>query len=123
MQKQFILRSETTGNIALHETFSNSILSLCGCLEQKQLHCSSLLYGNISGNHKGVLSLLKNTSPHSIFEHCHCHLLQLACVQAANSVRGIKYVYTILTSLCKLFHYSPKRTECLKEIEYVFNLL
>jgi len=32
-------------------------------------------------------------SPHSIFVHWHCHLLQLACVQAANNTQGIKHVY------------------------------
>ena len=31
------------------------------------------------------------------------HLLQLACVQAANSTTGIKHVYTTLTSLWKYF--------------------
>ena len=43
-------------------------------------------------------------SPHSIFVHCHCYLLQLACVQAANSTQGIKHVYTTLATLWKYFH-------------------
>ena len=52
-----------------------------------------------SGKHNGVQTLLKSNSPHSIFVHCHCHLLQLACVQAANSTPGIKHVYSTLTTL------------------------
>ena len=53
-----------------------------------------------SGKHKGVQSLLKKNSPHALYVHCHCHLLQLAsCVQAANNTAGIKHVYTTLTSL------------------------
>jgi len=54
--------------------------------------------------------------------HCHYHLLQLAYVQAANNTQGIKHVYTTLTTLCKYFHYSPKRAECLKEIQRVLEM-
>jgi len=46
-----------------------------------------------SSRHNGVQA--KN-SPHSSFVHCHCHLLQLTCVQAANNTQGIKHVYSIL---------------------------
>ena len=45
------------------------------------------------------------------------HLLQLACVQAANSTNGIKHVYVTLTALWKFFHYSPKRAESLKMVQ------
>ena len=65
---------------------------------------------------------MKNNSPHALFVHCHCHLLQLACVQAANRTPGIKHIYTTLTNLWKFFHYSPKRSECLKEVQKVQNL-
>lgn len=75
-----------------------------------------------SGKHNGVQALLKRNSPHSIFVHCHCHLLQLACVQVANSTHGIKHVYTTLTSLWKYFHYSPKQAECLREIQRVLDM-
>ena len=75
-----------------------------------------------SGKHKGVQSLLKKNSPHAGFAHCHCHLLQLACVQAANNINGIKHVYVTLTSLWKFFHYSPKRAKCLKEVQRVLDL-
>ena len=46
----------------------------------------------LSGKRNGVQSLLKKNSPHSLYVHCHCHLLQLACVQAANHTPGIKHV-------------------------------
>ena len=48
-------------------------------------------------------------SPHVLFVHCHCHVLQLASVQAANATPGIKSVYTTLMTLWKFSHYSPKR--------------
>ena len=49
-------------------------------------------------------------------------MLQLACVQAANSTSGIKHVYATLATLWKYFHYSPKRAESLKEIQHVLDL-
>ena len=75
-----------------------------------------------SGKRNGVQSLLKKNSPHALYVHCHCHLLQLACVQAANHTPGIKHVYTTLTTLWKYFHYSPKRTERLKAVQRVLDL-
>ena len=58
----------------------------------------------------------------AIFVHCHCQLLQLACVQAASHTEGIKHVYITLITLWKFFHYSPKRSENLKEVQRAFNL-
>ena len=75
-----------------------------------------------SGKRNGVQSLLKKNFPHALYVHCHCHLLQLACVQAANHTPGIKHVYTTLTTLWKYFHYSPKRTERLKAVQRVLDL-
>ena len=75
-----------------------------------------------SGKRNGVHSLLKKNFPHALYVHCHCHLLQLACVQAANHTRGIKHVYTTLTTLWKYFHYFPKRTERLKVVQRVLDL-
>ena len=88
----------------------------------------NLLLGNIvgmgsdgaatfSGKKTGVQARLKKHAPHAVFVHC--HMLQLACVQAANSTKGIKHVSTTLTTLWKYFHYSPKRAESLKEIQHV----
>ena len=70
----------------------------------------------------GVQARLKKHSPHALFVHCHCHMLQLACVQAANSTPGIKHVYITLTTLRKYFHYSPKRAASLKAIQNVLEL-
>ena len=38
----------------------------------------------------GVQARPKKHAPHAVFVHC--HLLQLACVQAANSTTGIKHI-------------------------------
>ena len=102
--------------------------TLVDCLKVKGVQISKLIgmgfdgAATFSGKHKGVQTLLKGNSPHSIFVHCHCHLLQLACVQAANSTPGIKHVYITLTTLWKFFQYSPKRAECLKAVQQVLNM-
>ena len=63
---------------------------------------------------------MKKNSPHAI--SVHCHLLQLACLQAANHTEEIKHVDITLITLWKFFHYSPKRSENLEEVQRVLNL-
>ena len=75
-----------------------------------------------SGKKSGVQTRLKNLSPHAIYLHCRNHILQLACVQAANTIPSIKKVYSNFTSLWKLFYYSPKKAEKLKEVQNVLDL-
>jgi len=73
--------------------------TLTDCMRKKGLVIGNVGFdeaATFSGKHNGVQN--KN-SPHSIFVHCHCHLLQLAYVQAANNAQGIKHVYTTLTTL------------------------
>ena len=41
-----------------------------------------------SGDKTGVQRRLKELSPHALFVHCHCHVFQLANVQAANATPG-----------------------------------
>ena len=71
-----------------------------------------------SGDKAGVQRRLKELSPHALFVHCHCHVLQLASVQTDNAIPGIKqHVYTTLMMLWKFFHYSPKHAESLRDSE------
>ena len=49
-----------------------------------------------SGDKTRIQRRLKVLSPHALFVHCRCHVLQLASVQAANAIAGIKHVYTTL---------------------------
>ena len=74
------------------------------------------------GDKTGFQRRLKELSPHALFVHCRCHVLQLASVQAANTTLGVKHVYTTLMTLWKFFHYSPKRAESLKGIQKVLDL-
>ena len=61
-------------------------------LKEKNIRISNLMGMELDGaatfseKHKGVRSPLKMNSPPAVFVHCHCHLLQLACVQVANII-------------------------------------
>ena len=98
------------------------------CIEDKTLQVDNIIEmgfdgaATFSGKKTGVQARLKKHAPHAVFVRCHCHLLQLACVQAANSTTGIKHGYTTLTTLWKYFYYSSKRAEYLKEFQHVLNL-
>ena len=57
-----------------------------------------------------------------MFVHCHCYLIQRACVQVVNATSVIKHIYVIHTTLWKIFHYSPKQAESIKEVLRVLDL-
>ena len=60
--------------------------------------------------------------PHALFVHCHCHMLQLACVQTANSTTGIKHVYITFDHSLEVLSLLSKRVKRLKEIQPVLEL-
>ena len=101
--------------------------ALVECLKSKNIQLSNLIgmgfYGaaTFSGKKSGVQARMKKHSPHALFVHCHCHQLQLACVQAANGTTGIEHVYVTLTTLWKLFYYLRKRAQSLKEVQKVLD--
>ena len=115
--------------IHLCQANAESIYSaLVECLKEKKLQISKIVGMGFDGastfsrKRTGVQTRIKKLAPHALFLHCHCHLLQLACVQAANSTAGIKHVYVSLMALWKYFHYSPKRAESLKAVQSVLDL-
>ena len=115
--------------LPLKKTNAESITTvLMDYLVQKELSLSCLVgmgfdgAATFSGRTTGVQARIKKHSPFALYVHCHCHLLQLACIQAANQTPGIEHVYTTVSSLWKFFHYSPKRSQSLKEIQSVLNL-
>ena len=115
--------------VHLKQANAESIYSaLVECLKEKNLQMSKIVgmgfdgASTFSGKKTGVQTRIKKLAPHALFVHCHCHLLQLACVQVANSTNGIKHVYVTLTVLWKFFHYSPKRAESLKMVLQVLHL-
>ena len=53
---------------------------------------------------------------HSIYIHCRCHQLQLACVNAAKSVNP---VYRVQSNIWKLFYYSPKKASVFRDVQAI----
>ena len=113
----------------LKQANAESIYSaLVECLKEKNLQISNVVgmgfdgAAAFSGKKTGVQAKIKKVAPHAFFVHCHCHMLQLACVQAANATLRIKHVYVTLIALWKFFHYSPKRAESLKAVQNVLDL-
>ena len=70
----------------------------------------------------GVQKRMRVHAPHAIYIHFSCRHLQLASVQAAESIPEIKNVFVVMVNLWKFFFYSPKRVESLKEIQCALNL-
>lgn len=88
--------------IPLKKADAESIyMALVKCLKDKNLQIGSIIRmgfdgaATFSGKKTGVQARLKKHASHAVFVHCHCHILQLACVQASNSTNGIKNVYII----------------------------
>ena len=65
---------------------------------------------------------MRTLAAHSFYIHCACHRLQLASMQAANSVPEIKKMFGTLGNIWKLFFYSPKKAESLKAVQSVLKL-
>ena len=100
--------------LPMKRTDAESIYSaLVECLKSKNIQLSNLIgmgfdgAATLSGKKSGVQARMKKYPPHALFVHCHCHQLQLACVQAVNATVGIEHVYVTLTTMWKFFYYSP----------------
>ena len=74
-----------------------------------------------SGRNTGVQKRMRTLSGHALYIHCSCHRLQLASIQAAESAPQIQKFFGMLLNLWKLFYYSPKKAEKLKEVQSVLN--
>ena len=72
-----------------------------------------------SGNRTGVQTRMKVHATHALYIHCSCHILQLASIQAADVVGMVRRMSGTMTNLWKLFYYSPKKAEALKNVQSV----
>ena len=65
---------------------------------------------------------MRTLAAHSFYIHCAYHRLQLASMQAANSVPEIKKMFETMGNIWKLLFYSPKKPESLKAVQSVLKL-
>ena len=75
-----------------------------------------------AGEHNGVQRRIRAHAAHSIYIHCACHRLQLASIHAAKKSPEVKKMFGMMGNLWKLFYYSPKKAESLKEIQSILKL-
>ena len=74
-----------------------------------------------SGKITGVQRRIRTHTAHALYIHRVCHRLQLASIQAAESTRAVK-MFGTMASLWKLFYYSPKKANTLKDVQSVLSL-
>ena len=102
--------------------------TICTFLESKNLDYRNLVgqgydgAATFAGERNGVQRRIRTRSAHSIYMHCACHRLQLASMQAANSIPEVKKMFGTMGNIWKLFFYSPKKAESLKEVQSVLKL-
>ena len=102
--------------------------ALTSFIEQKHLDYRRLVgqgydgAATFSGCMNGVQRRIRAHSAHAVCIHCSCHRLQLASIQAAESVNAIKKMFGTMTNLWKLFYYSPKKAQALKDVQSVLSL-
>ena len=89
------------------ETVSSNIVST---LESRGIDLSKIVWiafdgaSNMSGHRSGVQTQLREEKcPEAVYVHCRSHLLQLACVYAAEELKPIKHLFSALNSLWRLF--------------------
>ena len=97
-------------------------------MSENHLECAKLVgqgyngAATFSGSKSGVQKRMRVHTGHALYIHCSCHRLQLASIQAAESVAPIKKMFGTMESLWKLFYYSPKKAEALKDVQCVLNM-
>ena len=107
---------------------ANISYAICSFLESKNLDYSKLVgqgYDGVAifaGEHSGIQERMQTRAAPSMYIHCACHRLQLTSVQASNSVPEVNKMFGTMGNVWKLFLYSPKKAESLKEVQSVLML-
>ena len=120
-------RNTSLTTLHVRSTDAGTIAEALQSLQQKQLDLRKLIglgydgAATFAGKVSGVYKRIQTSSAHAIYIHCSCHRLQLASNQAAASAKEIRIFFNFLTmtSIWKLFYYSPKKAEALKGIQAV----
>ena len=60
----------------------------------------------------GVQACIKKHTPHALFVHCHCHLLQLACEQYFRNSSCLYYSVETLSLLSQASRVSEGGSKC-----------
>ena len=69
----------------------------------------------ISGQHRGVQSIVKDAYPNAHYVHCYAHQLNLILQQAVSQITSIRVFFANLNAFSVFFSGSPKRVSCLDD--------
>ena len=76
----------------------------------------------MKGERNGVTAKMKRENPFLLSTHCIAHRLALASGKAADSVPYLKQYQQSVNTIYKYFHYSPKHSRALEEMQAVLNV-
>ena len=65
---------------------------------------------------------MRTHSAHAVHIHSACHRIQLASLLAAKSIPKINKFFGMMGNVWKLFYYSPKKMQVLKEVQAICGL-
>ena len=97
-------------------------------LESKQLPLEKLIgmatdgASVMKGERNGVTTKMKRENPFLITTHCIAHRLALASGKAADSVPYLKKYQQYVNTIYKYFHYSPKHSRALEQMQAILNV-
>ena len=100
--------------MVLHVRASTIVEALQSFLQRKQLNLRKLIGQGYDGaatftvKRSGVHKRIQTSFAHAIYIYCSCDGLQLASIREAASVKEIRMFFGTMTSIWKLFYYSPK---------------
>ncbi|XP_065070319.1 zinc finger MYM-type protein 1-like [Rhopilema esculentum] len=102
-------------------TISSNVLScldniLPGTHEKQKLVAQCYDGASVmSGQHRGVQSIVKDAYPNAHYVHCYAHQLNLVLQQAVSHITGVRVFFANLNAFSVFFSRSPKRVSCLDE--------
>ena len=67
----------------------------------------------MSGQHRGVQSIVKEAYPNAHYVHCYAHQLNLVLQQATSQIDSVRVFFADLNAFSVFFSHSTKRVSCL----------
>ena len=69
----------------------------------------------MSGQHRGVQSIVREAYPNAHYVHCYAHQLNLVLQQATSQIDSVRLFFAHLNSFSVFFSHSTKRVSCLDD--------
>ena len=97
-------------------------------LERKRLRIEKLIgmatdgASVMKGERNGVTTKMKNNNAFLLSTHCIAHRLALTSGKAADSIVYLKQYQQYVNTIYKYFHYSPKHTRSLEQMQTILNI-